>query len=98
MDVRRLNAVTRKLQKEPQKLVFKAMKDTNACDLHTDSGYRRMDSATDPKGYGIRGLGVLRLGTDKKGAWIAHFIDSVCKSHRLTVRSIFLRIVTVQKP
>ena len=88
LDVRRLNAITRKLQKEPQKLIFPAMKCSDAVDLHTDSGYRRIDSAGDVKGYGMRGLCVLRRGVGPKGN-VVHLIDSVCKSHRLTIRSSY---------
>merc|ERR1712159_948679 len=40
LEVRRLNALTRKLQKEPKKLVFPSMTCGNVLDLHTDSGYR----------------------------------------------------------
>ena len=32
------------------------------CDIHTDSGYRRIDSAEDTKGYGMRGMNLLRRG------------------------------------
>ena len=62
LDVRRLNAVTRKLQQDPQKLTFHAMECMGICDIHTDSGYRRIDSAEDIKGYGMRGMNLLRRG------------------------------------
>ena len=39
LDVRRLNAITRKLQKEPQKLIFPAMECLSTVDLRSDSGY-----------------------------------------------------------
>ena len=89
LDVRRLNAITRKLQKEPQKLIFQLMECSGIIDLHTDSGYRRMDNAEDVKGYGMRGLCVLRRGVNPKGINVVHLLDSVCKSHRLTIRSSY---------
>ena len=64
LDVRRLNANARKLQKEPQKLVFQAMKCLRQVDIRTDSGYRRLDTAEDVRGYGMRGLTLLRRGKD----------------------------------
>ena len=91
LDVRRLNAITRKLKNEPQKLVFPAMKCSGVCDLHTDSGYRRITDKEDlVKGYGMRGLCLLRRGDryDKKGS-VIHLIESLCKSHRLTIRSSY---------
>ena len=47
LDVRRLNALTRKLQQSPQTLVFPAMKCLATVDLHSDSGYRRMTGEED---------------------------------------------------
>ena len=64
LDVRRLNAVTRKLQREPQKLTYPAMTCSGILDIHSDSGYRRLTGEDDEqKGYGMRGLNVLRRGT-----------------------------------
>ena len=90
-DVRRLNAVVRKLQQVPKRLVFKAMKPTGLIDLHTDAGYRRLtgDKEDELKGYGMRGLNVIRTGQTKKGEHVVHLIDTACKSHRLTVRSSY---------
>ena len=87
LDVRRLNAVTRKLQKEPKKLIFPAMTCKGIVDLHSDSGYRRVTEVDDEKGYGMRGMTLLRKGDrcDKKGEAV-HLLDSICKSHRLTIR------------
>jgi len=84
-----LNALTRKLQKDPKKLVYPAMKCKSAADIHVDSGYRRMDSAEDVKGIGIRGMNLLRLGVNSKGQLVIHLLDSVCRSHRLVVRSSY---------
>ena len=90
IDVRRLNAITRKLQSSPQKLVYPAMTCLGQADLHTDSGYRRMTEVDDEKGYGMRGLNLLRRGVRRKGQGQAvHLLDSICKSHRLTVRSSY---------
>jgi len=99
LDVRRLNAITRKLQKEPQKLVFVAMACKGEVDLHADSGYRRITDAEDEKGYGMRGLCLLRRGERRNNKVMhgnvhlskeaIHLLDSVCKSHRLTVRSSY---------
>ena len=49
LDVRRLNAVTRKLQRMPQKTVFPSMRCPGEVVLHTDSGYRRMEQIDDVK-------------------------------------------------
>lgn len=38
------------------------MKCNGKADLHTDSGYRRMIEVDDVKGYGMRGLCLLRCG------------------------------------
>ena len=103
LDVRRLNAVTRKLQKEPQKQIFPAMECSRICDIHTDSGYRRMEQVDDVKGYGMRGMNLIRrgqlrnkqrLGTSgKHGPNTSydgiHLIESICKSHKLTIRSSY---------
>jgi hypothetical protein len=89
LDVRRLNAVTRKLQQKPGKLIFKAMTCIKECDIHTDSGYRRMTEVEDVKGYGMRGLCLLRrgIGPDKKQ--IVHLLESICSEHSLTIRSSY---------
>ena len=90
LEVRRLNAVTRKLQKEPQKVIFKAMHCGEDVDLHTDSGYRRIDSADETKGYGIRGMCLLRRGKSIHGGEdVIHLLESICRSHRLTIRSSY---------
>ena len=93
LDVRRLNAVTRVLQRAPKKLIFVAMKCAGFVDLHTDSGYRRVESADDVKGYGMRGLCLLRRGErlNKAGTlqYVVHLLESMCRSHRLTIRSSY---------
>jgi len=92
LDVRRLNAVTRKLQREPKTVVFPAMKCLEKCDLHTDSGYRRMtgEADDDVKGYGIRGLNVIRRGMRDDGSGeTCHLIDTECQSHKLQIRSSY---------
>jgi hypothetical protein len=74
----------------------------NEIDVHIDSGYRRVtgtaergDTATVPseppeiKGYGIRGLCLLRRGVGRDKKQVVHLLESVCKSHRLTIRSRF---------
>jgi hypothetical protein len=90
LEIRRLNAITRKLQKSPGKLIFKAMICSRECDVHTDSGYRRIEIIDDIKGYGMRGLCLLRRGVNpitKKP--VIHLLESICKSHRLTIRSSY---------
>ena len=100
LDVRRLNAITRKLQSSPKKLIYPAMTCLGQADLHTDSGYRRMTEVDDEKGYGMRGLNLLRRGVRRKQkgvhgrehppqGQVVHLLDSICKSHRLTVRSSY---------
>ena len=46
-------------------------------------------SAEDEKGYGIRGMNLLRRGTTKSGTPAIHLLDTVCRSHRLVVRSSY---------
>jgi hypothetical protein len=89
--VRRLNAVTRKLQKEPKKMIFPAMTCSGKIDLHSDSGYRRLTGEGDDevKGYGIRGLNVLRRGKTADGKDAVHLVETICKSHRLQIRSSY---------
>jgi hypothetical protein len=90
LDARRLNAITRKLKKEPKKLIFVAMKCSREVDLHTDSGYRRMETADDVKGYGMRGLCLLRRGVSvNTHEAVVHLLESIAKSHRLTIRSSY---------
>jgi len=89
LDVRRLNAVTRKLQQKPRKLIFKAMTCSKACDIHTDSGYRKVTTDDDTKGYGIRGLCLLRKGIGRTKTPVVHLLESLCKSHRLTIKTRF---------
>jgi len=89
LDVRRLNAITRKLQREPKKITYLYMQCSRELDLHTDSGYRRITEAEDVKGYGMRGLCLLRRGVGRGNAPVIHFIESICKSHRLAVRSSY---------
>ena len=60
-------------------------------DLHTDSGYRRVNGDNDEvKGQGMRGMNVIRRGTrlDGKGGAV-HLLESICKSHRLQIRSSY---------
>ena len=62
LQVRRLNAITRKLQSGPKKLVYQTMVPTGEVDLHSDSGYRRLNGDADDEvqGRGIRGANLLR--------------------------------------
>eukprot|EP00959_Pyramimonas_sp_CCMP1952_P094703 1981059-Pyramimonas_sp.AAC.1 len=64
LQVRRLNAATRKLISSPKRITFPRMKPTNELDIHSDSGYRKLTGEEDDeaKGYGIRGANVLRRG------------------------------------
>ena len=106
LDVRRLNAITRKLQKEPKKLIFPAMECQSNVGLHSVSGYRRLDGNQDEvKGYGMRGMSLIRRGkrrtkgqakgcpsppgTTDVSQDVVHLLDSVCKSHRLQIRSSY---------
>ena len=90
IEVRRLNALTRKLRAEPKKLVYPAMTCQRSIDIHTDAGYRRMTGEDDEtKGYGLRGANIIRRGKTKDGKPAIHLLDSVCKSHRLKIRSSY---------
>ena len=86
LDVRRLNAITRKLQREPKKLVYPAMKCLKRVDMHTDSGHRRLSGGPEDveKGYGTRGMNIMRRGAAAcSGGEVIHLIERVCKSHWL---------------
>ena len=48
-----------------------------------------MTEVDDVKGYGMRGLCLLRQGTGKDSQKIVHLIESVCRSHKLTIRSSY---------
>ena len=65
------------------------MKCQSKIDIHTDSGYRRLDTAEDIKGYGMRGLTMMRRGVTTDGRQVVNLLDSICKSHRLVIRSIY---------
>ena len=73
-------------------MVFPAMECKRHLDLHTDSGYRRLTGEADDqvKGYGMRGMNVMRRGTNRHtGKEAVHLLDSICKSHRLQIRSSY---------
>ena len=48
-----------------------------------------MTEVDDVKGYGRRGLCLLRHGKGEDSQMIAHLIESVCRSHKLTIRSSY---------
>eukprot|EP00959_Pyramimonas_sp_CCMP1952_P103587 2166333-Pyramimonas_sp.AAC.1 len=89
MQVRRLNAITRKLQACPKKTIYQSMTPTGEVDLRSDSGYRRLSGDADcqVKGHGTRGANLLRRGSTPSGKPVVHLIDAHCKSRRLQVRS-----------
>ena len=59
-------------------------------DIHTDAGYRRMTGDDDEvKGYGLRGMNLMRRGITPTGKQAVHFIEALCKSHRLKIRSSY---------
>jgi len=89
LDLRRLNAVTRKVQQQPKKFIFKAMTCSKECDTHTDSGYRQVPDGNDGRGYGMRGLCLLRRRLRQNKTPVIHLLESMCKSHRLTIKSRF---------
>jgi hypothetical protein len=89
LDVRHLNAIMRKLQQKPGKLILKAMTCIKDCDIYTDSGYRHMTEVEDAKGYGVRGPCLLRreVGLDKKQ--IVHLHRSIYRLHILASKSSY---------
>ena len=92
IDCRRLNTITRKAQSDPQSIRYPHIRCAKAIDVHTETGYRRLtgDAEDETKGYGMRGVCVLRRGMDCGGGrGQVHLLDSVCKSHRLQVRSSY---------
>ena len=60
-------------------------------DLHIGSGNRKLTGEEDDetKGYGLRGCNLLCRGHTTSKKAVVHCIDSLCKSHRLQVRSSY---------
>ena len=84
--IRRLNAVVRVAQKRPAKIIYIAMIPTGTLECHADSGFSREQD----KGYGIRGLNMMRQGkakATKETVW--HLLDSQCRSHKHVTRCSF---------
>ena len=48
-----------------------------------------MEQVDDVKGYGMRGLCLLRRGEKRDKSPAVHLLDSICRSHRLTIRSSY---------
>ena len=89
LQVRRPNAVTRKLLSGPKKMACPVVAPAGGVDIHNDSGYRRLtgDADDEEKGYGIRGASLLRRGNTQNGTAVMQLVDAYCKVHRLQVRS-----------
>jgi len=85
LHLRRLNAVIRVAQKRPAKLTYLAMTPTGRLECHADSGF----SKEQDKGYGIRGMNMMREGKDKAGQIVWHLLDSVCRGHKHVTRCSF---------
>ena len=85
LHLRRLNALVRVAQKRPAKLTYLAMTPTGRLECHADSGF----SKEQDKGYGIRGMNMLREGKNKAGQIIWHLLDSVCRGHKHVTRCSF---------
>ena len=83
--VKRLNALTRELQRRPQKLEYSSMTCSRVVELYSDSAFSREND----KGYALRGAVYLRMGTDVRGVKRCHLIEAVSQSHKLVVRSTF---------
>ena len=63
---------------------------SRTADVHTDSGYRRMMEVDDVKGYGMRGLCMLRRGICRSTKiQMVHLLESICRSHKLIIRSSY---------
>ena len=86
--VRRLSAITGKLQSGPKKHIYQSMTPTWELDLHRDSGYRRLNGDADDEieGRVVRGANLLRRGRAQSGKPVVRLVDSCCKPHRLQVR------------
>ena len=83
--VKRLNALTRELQRRPQRLEYSSMTCNRVVELYSDSAFSREND----KGYALRGAVYLRMGTDVRGVRRCHLIEAVSQSHKLVVRSTF---------
>jgi len=84
--IRRINALVRKAQQAPAKIVYQCMACNRDIDVHSDSGF----SKEQEKGYGIRGANYIRNGRHRQTSEpVAHLLDSECKSHTHVTRSTF---------
>jgi len=84
--IRRLNALVRKAQQAPARIVYECMTCNKDLDVHSDSGF----SKEQEKGYGIRGANYIRNGRHRQTSEpVAHLLDSECKSHTHVTRSTF---------
>jgi hypothetical protein len=97
--IRRLNALVRIAQRQPMKLVFKAMTCAEQLHAHSDAGFSRepakdVDASTPAdelryRGYAMRGANYLRVGHDAEGKVVYHLIDIDCRTQKLVARSTF---------
>eukprot|EP00959_Pyramimonas_sp_CCMP1952_P210000 4393826-Pyramimonas_sp.AAC.1 len=80
MQARRLSAITGKLQAPPEKIDYQALIPAGEVDLHSDSGYWRLNGVSDDEveGYGISGANLLRRGRTHAGKPVGHLVDAPC--------------------
>ena len=83
--VRRLNAVVRAVQRKPQKVVLQAMRCQSEVEGHSDSAFAREQD----KGYGMKGMNILRRGLNAQGETIFHLLIGGSQSHKHVTRTVF---------
>ena len=84
-DIRKLNIVTRKLQKEPAHIFLPRMKCSKRLELHSDSGFKKEVD----RGYALRGVNFVRVGVCPNGQRGNHLLEAHCRTHKLVTRSSF---------
>jgi len=84
-DLKRLNALTRELMRNPQKLYYHCMTPTQILEVYSDSAYSREGDTA----HALKGMICLRLGRSAEGQECSHLLDALSQSHKLAVRSTF---------
>ena len=96
LHLRKLNGVLRWAQKHPHALTYLRMTCAKKLEVHSDTGFRREENEEgDVDGKAIRGINIIRLGTehtDIAGAgvkFVCHLLDWLVGAVKVVVRSTF---------
>ena len=86
LHVKRLNVIVRAIQAKPQRIRYRQMDCDRHLEVHADSAFAKEDS----KGYALKGVNVLRRGTDRRThEQVWHLLEGTAQSHKNVVRSTF---------